>query len=356
VGKNHGNILGAVMTFRYIGSKARIVEAIASYIGEPNGEGKFVDVFCGTGVVSEAASKMGWPVRLNDFLYSAVTMAGARLVGGSQARFGQVGGYEAAIDKLNRLRPKRGFCWKEYSPASSEHLGFERRYFTEHNAAKIDAIRLKIARWRAADEITQLEERLLIADLLSATNRVANIAGTYGCFLSQWQDQARNELKLVARELPSKSRRVESSVREAAKVKIDPHDVVYLDPPYTKRQYAAYYHILETVALGDNPAVEGVTGLRPWKHKASDFCYRTRALTALSTLISNVQAKRVLLSYSEEGHVPIGLLAESLSDMGDMSLIRLSDVGRYRPNKKSTDKSSVSEYLIVLDKREHAAA
>lgn len=344
------------MTFRYIGSKARIVEAIASYIGKPNGEGRFVDVFCGTGVVSEAASKMGWPVRLNDFLYSAVTMAGARLVGGPQAKFEQIGGYEAAIEQLNKLRPKHGFCWKEYSPASSEHLGFERRYFTEQNAGKIDAIRSKIARWRVEEEISALEERLLIADLLSATNRVANIAGTYGCFLSHWQDQARSELKLITRALPARAHKVESSVREATKVKIDPHDVVYLDPPYTKRQYAAYYHILETVALGDKPSVEGVTGLRPWKHKASDFCYRTRALNALSTLISNVQAKRVLLSYSEEGHVPIGLLAEALSGMGKMSVTRLSDVGRYRPNRKSAEKSSVSEYLIVLDKRVRATA
>ena len=40
-------------------------------------------------------------------------------------------------------------------------------------------------------------------------------------------------------------------------------DTVYLDPPYTKRQYAAYYHILETISLGDEPIVEGICGIRP---------------------------------------------------------------------------------------------
>ncbi len=27
----------------------------------------------------------------------------------------------------------------------------------------------------------------------------------------------------------------------------------YVDPPYMKRQYAANYHLLETIAKGDNP-------------------------------------------------------------------------------------------------------
>ena len=40
-------------------------------------------------------------------------------------------------------------------------------------------------------------------------------------------------------------------------------DTVYLDPPYTKRQYAAYYHILEAISLGDEPIVEGICGIRP---------------------------------------------------------------------------------------------
>ena len=34
-------------------------------------------------------------------------------------------------------------------------------------------------------------------------------------------------------------------------------DAVYADPPYTKRQYAAYYHILETIAAGDRPLISG---------------------------------------------------------------------------------------------------
>lgn len=34
-------------------------------------------------------------------------------------------------------------------------------------------------------------------------------------------------------------------------------DIAYEDPPYTKRQYGAYYHILETIAIGDEPEITG---------------------------------------------------------------------------------------------------
>src|SRR5204862_345479 len=74
---------------------------------------------------------------------------------------------------------------------------------------------------------------------------------------------------------------------------------------YTKRQYAAYYHINETLAHGDEPQVTGKTGLRPWQDRASDYCYKVRALRALTDLITNTPARRILLSYSAEGHVAL---------------------------------------------------
>ena len=32
-------------------------------------------------------------------------------------------------------------------------------------------------------------------------------------------------------------------------------DILYLDPPYTKNQYSVQYHMLETIALYDNPTI-----------------------------------------------------------------------------------------------------
>lgn len=341
------------MTFRYIGSKARIVDALADHIGPPTAGGRFIDLFCGTGVVALAAARMGWDIHLNDHLHSAVIMAAGRLIATKQARFAKIGGYEAAIAKLNALVPRKGFVYREYSPASLTRLGFERRYFTAANAGRIDAMRHLITKWDEDGQITQSEKTLLIADLLSATNRVANIAGTYGCFLSKWQPQALERISLRPRTLLNGTGSVTVSVSDAQLVRVNEEDLVYIDPPYTKRQYAAYYHILETVAIGDQPTVCGVTGLRPWEAKASDFCYRRKALGAFENLIGKLESERILISYSDNAHVAIDVLTHSMSRFGSVIPTPLMAIGRYRPNQTaSVGEANVIEYLIEVQRQE----
>ena len=156
--------------------------------------------------------------------------------------------------------------WRTYSPASIDTCGIERRYFTEENAAKIDAMRCLIVEWKGAGYIDEIEERLLIADLFSALNRVANIAGTFGCFLSNGQANLKTRLPCVA----VISKKLECVLRLAwvmCSTFRMLHTTSCIWTPYTKRQYASYYHILETVALGDEPVVEGLRDFvhgRPW--------------------------------------------------------------------------------------------
>lgn len=340
------------MTFRYIGSKARIVSEIIEKLGAPqSSEQRFVDLFCGTGAIAEGAARAGWAVHLNDHLHCAVIMASARILGSGNARFEATGGYARTIDQLNALPGERGFIWRTYSPASVREMGVERRYFTQVNAGRIDAMRRRIGVWRSDGLISDCEEHLLIADLMSAMNRVANIAGTYGCFLSKWQKQALGEIALKPRMLPRDEVRVTLSVAEAGKVRTWPSDVAYLDPPYTKRQYAAYYHLLETIALGDSPAVSGVAGIRPWQEKASDFCYKTRAMRAFTNLIDGLEAERVLVSYSDNAHVPIGSLSEGIASLGRTTPMLLNEIARYRPNRAASGgRATVNEYLIEIQR------
>lgn len=339
------------MTFRYIGSKSRLIDQIAAYMGHPKEGAFFVDAFCGTGVVAEAAAQLGWNVRINDNLHSAVISAGARLISQKQAAFKKLGGYANAIAKLNAAKAVHGFMWSMYSPASFDSCGIERRYFTEENAGRIDAMRALIAGWSKAGSIDEVEERLLIADMFGALNRVANIAGTFGCFLSKWTNQSQEKIAMRCRELKSISVRVEAMVGDVFEVPNGPQDLVYLDPPYTKRQYASYYHILETVALGDEPEVEGVAGLRPWKDRASDFCYKTRALKTLSRLVHSLKAQKVLLSYSSEGHICMDDMKAELSKIGKSTMHPLGAIGRYRPNKvASSTASDVNEFLVVVER------
>lgn len=340
------------MTFRYIGSKARLAEGLVQHLGKPSAtETRFVDLFAGTGAVSALASAQGWPVWINDSLHSAVAMSVSRVATPQQVRFAGLGGYPSAIEQLNAAAPAKGFLWREYTPASLNRCGVERRYFTEANGARLDGMREQVATWLSAGKVSQLESTVLVADLLSAANRAANIAGTYGCFLSKWQTQALAPVRVTCRDFSAGSGVVESTVSDVFNLELRETDVAYLDPPYTKRQYASYYHILETLTLHDEPVVEGVCGLRPWKDKASPFCYKTRAFNALVDLIEGLASRRVLLSYSSEGHVQMDALVDRLSLTGEVALTPLLAVGRYRPNVvASSNGEAVTEYLLAYTK------
>lgn len=333
---------------RYIGSKARVVDEILDLIGSPGPEdGFFVDAFCGTGVVGAKAADFGWQVRFNDSLRSAVAISTARLVSARDVPFSRFGGYEATIRLLNDAKPVEGFFVREYSPAGP----MNRRYFTEENGGRIDAARVLVREWRETGRIGRDEHELLIADLISATARVANIAGTYGCFLSRWTSTALREFEMQPRELRPERVEHEGYCGDVVDTPMELDDVVYFDPPYTKRQYAAYYHINETLARQDEPALVGKTGLRPWQEQASDYCYKTRALGALGSLIESTSPSRVFLSYSSEGHVALESLEDVLLPLGEVIVHELGPIGRYRPNSAaSAAASDVTEYVVELRK------
>jgi len=343
------------MGYRYIGSKARIAENIISYVGKADEqEGRFIDAFCGTGVVAEKAADFGWKIIINDVMKNAAIMSEARLLSSEDVIFSKLGGYTQAVSTLNCLPGKEGYIWTEYSPASKAFCGIERKYFTEDNARKIDAITEQIHKWYREKVISRQEWVLLLSNLIAATNDVANIAGTYGCFLSKWNSAASKPLTLNTVVLRKDKVNYEVQNQDVFLVESSENDIVYLDPPYTKRQYASYYHIHETIVCGDKPSVAGVTGLRPWRDKASVFCYKSKALSSLVSLVIKQKAKRVLLSYSNEGHVKLEELQKHLSRHGSVEVFTLGSIGRYRPNRTAvTNNSNVQEYLIEFRRGEN---
>ena len=83
------------MGYRYIGSKARIAEAILDYVGAPNLDGgRFIDSFSGTGIIASTAASRGWNVTVNDMMKNALVMSEASLLSKEEVSFQAFGGYK----------------------------------------------------------------------------------------------------------------------------------------------------------------------------------------------------------------------------------------------------------------------
>ena len=341
------------MGYRYIGSKTRVMDDIIHYLGKPTKSGGvFIDAFCGTGVVASRAADVGWTTHVNDMMEYASVISEARLLSTQDINFINFGGYEGTLKYLNSQEAE-GFIWKEYSPASKSQVGIERKYFTEENAKRIDGATLAIHKMYNEKAISSQERSLLLATVIYATNSVANIAGTYGCFLSKWTAQSQNSFELVPLTLRKDRVYYKVSNLDVFQIISEPEDVVYLDPPYTKRQYASYYHILETIVKGDSPVVEGVSGLRKKKKNSSVFCYKMKALQALVDLTIKQKARQVLVSYSNDGHIQLDQFVDELQKHGAVRIVELGSIGRYRPNAiASSHKPEVKEYLVDYRRKE----
>lgn len=299
------------MAIEYLGNKRQLIDFVIEPILGDKDIKSVADVFCGTASVSAALGAHGVRVVANDHLVLCATLAEAALLPAARPfsglddavsrRPGETR-YGAVVRTLNYLAPLEGFFYRTYSPASSAS-GVGRMYLTEPNAGKVDAIRAQIEEWSPA--LSRVERAIVLRDLVKAVSVVSNTAGTYGCYLKSWKARACESLTIVPGPIAEPGRlRHEVHCDDAAVVLEQANvDAVYLDPPYTKRQYAAYYHLLETLVTGAEPEVTGSTGLPKWEDKRSEFCYRRRAAKALRQLLAKVTARHVFLSYSEDGHI-----------------------------------------------------
>lgn len=221
------------------------------------------------------------------------------------------------IAHLNNLRGVEGFYYWNYSPDGT--VG--RRYFTSANALRIDAIRQTIRWWSEMGWLSDAERYLLVAALIESVSKVANVAGTYAAYLKRWDPRAHKPLVLSAPQIIHSA--CDHSINMVDANELVPQqecDLLYIDPPYNTRQYCTNYHILETLALGDDPEVKGVAGLRVENAKRSPYSRSGEAEEALSKLVREAKARYILMSYSSEGLIPDARVVEILSERGNVEV------------------------------------
>lgn len=342
------------MSYRYIGNKTRLLPLLMPVLRElvPAGA-RVADVMCGTASVAESLRLHGFQVVASDVMTYAAHHARVRLLMERAPEFCGLGGrhYLDVLHELHELPPVEGYVFREYCPDGKPEGGHAPRgYFTPCNAARIDAVRERLKAWETGGYLSELESALLRHDLVLAANKIANIAGTYGHFRSTWSDTTRRALGFVpTRFIPGY--RTDHLVLQGHAEVLGPQieaDLCYIDPPYMKRQYAANYHLLETLARGDEPEAVGVSGLRPWRDQYSDFCSKLKIRQAFADIIEPMQCPQFLISYSEDGLLSLDELRDLLAQWGQVE-IKTFRYPRFRSNDSELG-SHVTEYLFHLQK------
>ena len=328
---------------KYIGSKRVLIPYIDAIVSQLPGCRTVLDLFSGTSRVSHALKRRGFHVHANDLNAYAHMLATAYVqADGNKWRRKA----ERLIRELQDVPGEEGYVTKTFCKES--------RYFKPKNGRKIDAIRERIAEMGLKPEL----EAIVLVSLMEAADRVDSTTGLQMAYLKQWAPRASNDLELRLPNIldgPGIATRAEAeSIVDEVKV-----DIAYLDPPYNQHSYLGNYHIWETLVLWDKPEVYGVACKRvDCRSRKSRFNFKREMPKVFEDIIERIQAKFIVVSFSNEGF----LSREALEDMlGERGFIRCypvdykryvgAQIGIFNP---SGDKvGSVShlrnkEYLFVV--------
>jgi adenine-specific DNA-methyltransferase len=340
---------------RYIGSKKDLVDFIYGPIREHNIlGGTFCDIFTGTTVVAQFFKKKGFRVIANDIMKYSYVFARTYIGINETPSFS---GLSSVIDKpnlkkviqfLNSLPPKKGFMYQNYTFQGTTNSQFKRNYFSSENAQKIDAIRDTIQLWKDNRIISEDEFYVLLCSLLEAVPSVSNIAGTYGAFLKINDPRIFKRLLLRPPQLLCYGAGHECYNEDANQlIRRISCDILYLDPPYNTRQYAANYHILEAIAIWDKKIKNTKTGLIFWEDKKSRYCSKTECVSALEDLVANAKCKHILMSYNSEGIIPRDEIIRILSTRGNV-MEYSKTYRRFKSHRRGLQNTLLKELLFYL--------
>lgn len=333
------------MTIKYIGSKRRLVPALGA-LCERVGAQTALDLFTGTTRVAQEFKRQGATVTAVDAArYSEVL---ARCYVATDAREVDQAALAHALERLNGLPGRAGYVTETFCVKS--------RYFQPFNGERIDAVRQAIADDHAGSPL----EALLLTSLLEAADRVDSTTGLQMAYLKQWSPRSYQPLELRAPELlPGLGHAIRGDALTLAPA-LPPTDLAYLDPPYNQHRYFTNYHVWETLVAWDAPDHYGVACKRadardPATH--SPFNRRQEMAGALATVVSAIDARVLVVSFSDEGWVPIEDLVAMCADRGEVRVVAFpskryvgAQIGIYNPQGKRVGRVSHlrnTEYLVV---------
>lgn len=350
---------------RYTGSKLKIKDWIKSLINEncPNAK-SFCDIFAGTAIVTDEMLSNYESFVLNDLLYSNEIIYKAFYKN-----------EEFDIQKLFAFQDKYQELNKDTLLDNYVSINFGGKYFELGDAKAIGFIRQDIEDNKAI--LNEREYCILVASLLYSFDKCANTVGHYEAYFKNKEIARTFKYELITPYDTLELNKKFEIFRQDANKLADSikSDIVYIDPPYSSRQYSRFYHVLENITKWQKPELFGAA-LKPAPENMSEYC-SSSAKDAFSDLISKLNCKYIVVSYnntynskskSSENKMQLEDIVEILSKKGNTKkyempfkafnagktnienhkeLVFITEVGKFANDKKDVVRSP---FFYVGDK------
>lgn len=372
----------------YIGNKRKLLPLICEAIkssGTDAGPGtKFFDVFAGSGAVSRLAKSLNYEVYANDWepyseiinsCYIATDESDIARLFGSRKQF------LSLLEEINTLpEPDTDsrYIADYYAPSSFDineaDFRTERLFYTRQNALAIDKIRNKIEELYPqadTDQDTVSRRNILLAELLYECATHTNTSGVFKSYHKGFGGHNCDALKRILSPIQLHEPVLINSSYHAHIFKTDANtlvsneaighvDIAYLDPPYNQHQYGSNYHLLNSIAewdripeplnLDENGELCEKAAIRhDWIKTRSRYCYRKTAAPSFADLLDNLDADRILVSYSTDGIIPFDQMQEICSQHGKLSIVT-NEYTTYRGGKQSNSRLNTNiEFILCID-------
>ena len=352
----------------YIGNKRRLLPFLNEgfrQVKDRLGGKKLVilDGFSGSGAASRLLKYYAKALYVNDMENYSQPLNKCFLANRSEVDLREITRYIDLLNKHKLDRNKAGFIEVNYAPKNDELIRpGERAFYTKRNAKIIDNIR------RLIDE--RIPERLrpfCLGPLLVEASIHTNTSGVFKGFhkksgVGHFGGKDENALGRIKSDIAIEVPRLSNCESEVIiykkdinklikNVKLPALDLVYYDPPYNQHPYGSNYFMLNLINDYNEAEIQdGTSGIsKDWNR--SLYNKRKPAEEAMDDLIGGTNSKYILVSYNDEGIIPIDRIKKILSKHGKHDLM-IKDYNAFRGSRNLKErKIKVKELLWVLEKK-----
>lgn len=354
----------------YIGNKRKLIGSINSIVLSIKSKLSkehliTVDLFSGSGVVARLFKSHSSLVISNDIEDYSRVINECYLTNINTVNLNLL---SEIVSEFNRrvldkdAESNMGFIEELYAPADESNITKDDRvFYTKSNAQRLDRYRQLIEQVPN----TYLKS-LLLGPLLHQASVHANNAGLFKSFYKNRHTgigqfggtghdaltRIKGEINLEIPVLSNYECEYKVYQEDANKLinYLEPVDLAYIDTPYNQHPYGSNYFMLNLLVNYQRPnKISKVSGI-PVDWNRSGYNVKSKSLSLMQELLENVNAKYVLVSFSDDGFINSN---QMLTMMHKLGKVEVHDVNyhTFRACRNLHNRSKhITEQLFLLEK------